>query len=75
MNAKHCSTLGKYEKYLNLKGYSFNTIKVYINYAKEFLYTFDKPTLHLTINDCEKYINNYNLFMIYHFLYFADYKI
>lgn len=60
MNIKGSSTLRKYEKHLNLKNYSKNTIKIYIHYVNEFILSFDKPALHLNIKDCESYINNYN---------------
>ena len=59
MNIKGKSTLGKYEKYLNLKGYSKNTINSYLYYVSQFIKSFNKSALHLTIKDCEKYIGNY----------------
>lgn len=36
MNIKHKSTLEKFEKYLNLKGYSQRTIDMYIHYTKKY---------------------------------------
>ena len=59
MNKKGLSTLGKYEKYLNLKGYSKNTINIYKHYASEFILSFDKSALHITVKDCQEYIENY----------------
>ena len=37
MNIKHNSTLGKFKKYLNLKGYSKNSVKIYLHYVKYFI--------------------------------------
>jgi site-specific recombinase XerD len=59
MNIKHKSTLGKFEKYLNLKGYSKRTIDMYIHYTKEYINSFNKPAIHLTIKDCQNYIESY----------------
>lgn len=54
------STLGKYKNYLNLKGYSQNTINNYSYYINEFVLSFDKPALHITKNDIKDYLINYN---------------
>ena len=59
MNIKHKSTLGKFKNFLNLKNYSENTVNVYMYYVSEFLNSFDKPALHLTIKDCRDYIHRY----------------
>lgn len=37
MNEKGESTLRKYEKYLKVRNYSDNTVKMYMYYAKEFI--------------------------------------
>lgn len=60
MNIKYKSTLDKFKKYLNLKGYSKNSINIYIHYVYEFINSFDKSAIHLTIQDCKYYIENYN---------------
>lgn len=60
MNAKGKSTLGNFNKHLNLKGYSKNTIDIYCHYISEFIMSFDKSALHLTINDAKLYIEGYN---------------
>lgn len=60
MNIKGRSTLGNYKNILNLRGYSDNTIEIYCHYVNEFIMTFNKPALHLTIKDLETYILNYN---------------
>lgn len=60
MNKKGESTLGNFEKYLNLKNFSKNSISMYIHYVDKFIMSFNKPALHLTIKDAEYYISNYN---------------
>lgn len=59
MNIKHKSTLGKFEKYLNLKNYSNNSVSIYVHYVSIFLNSFDKSAIHLTIKDCRDYINSF----------------
>ena len=59
MNTKHKSTLVKFEKYLNLKGYSQRTINMYIHYVKMFISSFNKSAIHLTIKDCQNYVESY----------------
>ena len=59
MNIKGQSTLGNFEKILNLKNYSKNSINTYTHYVKEFILSFDKPAPHITSGDIKYYLENY----------------
>jgi len=59
MNIKYESTLRKFRKILNLRNYSNNSIKIYVNYTEKCLEHFNKPALHLTTKDIIYYIENY----------------
>lgn len=60
MNKKRASTLGKLGNILKLKNYSNRTIDVYVHYVDKLLIELDKPGLHITGKDIEKYINEYS---------------
>jgi site-specific recombinase XerD len=60
MNEKGKSTLEKFKKILKVKNYSENTIKNYSVVVNEMLKHFNKSGLHLTKNDIENYLINYN---------------
>ncbi len=59
MNKFGESTLRKYEKFLKVKNYSNNTIKMYVYYIKEMLEYFNKPALHISLKEINEYIMNY----------------
>ena len=60
MNIKGKSTLEFIVKNLRIQNYSENTIKIYKYYLKEFLEKQNKWYKHLTNNDFQEYIDNYN---------------
>lgn len=60
MNKKSKSTLGKYCQILKVKNYSERTIEIYSHYIFKFFNAFDKPALHITKNDIENYLIDFN---------------
>ena len=59
MNNKGVSTLEKFKKILKLKNYSKNTIKIYVHYVNEFIFSFNKSSLHITSKEINKYVMDY----------------
>lgn len=60
MNKKGSSTLKVCEQKLNYLNYSKNTIKCYLWYIDEFLKSQTKSAQHLSSNDFQSYLDNYN---------------
>lgn len=51
--------LGFYEKYLKLRNYAENTIRIYSFYVGEFLCDINKPPSHITKTDIKNYLINF----------------
>lgn len=60
MNQKGKSTLKICEQKLNYLNYSKNTIKCYLHYIDEFIKSQEKSSVHLSANNFQSYLDNYN---------------
>lgn len=56
MKQKFSLILEKFKNYLIYKNYCETTIKTYLYYTKEFLFTLDKSPAHITLKDIEDYL-------------------
>ena len=60
MNKKSESTLLKLENFMRVKNYSKNTISSYMFYSRKFLSSFNKDAYHISQDEIESYLMNYN---------------
>lgn len=59
MNIKSKSTLKKFEDFMRVKGYSGNSIKIYLHYAEVYLSSFDCDFYHISIKETVKFLHNF----------------
>jgi len=59
MNTKTKSTLELFEKRLRFRNYSENTIKTYVQYAREFLDSHSSDAYHIPVYKAKKYLEEY----------------